>query len=212
VCRHAGPLPSCSSRVLRSLRGRAVSPYWFDDSSLTFAAEASPAVGLRGLPARPGQPAVVRSRGVSSHGLRSAPGYGPDRTASPLTARSHARIAAGPTLSGFLAPTAHEATGSDLRRVCLARLRCAFRLSQPLDAFFLPKPCCPVSCSDARGISPPEVSPSGPPGTSLDAPAPPGLPSRRRRRRRPREIHLPRLRSAFARSGEPARASLRRLR
>jgi hypothetical protein len=35
VCRHAGSVPSCSLRVLRSLRGRAVSPYWFSDSSLT---------------------------------------------------------------------------------------------------------------------------------------------------------------------------------
>jgi hypothetical protein len=31
--------------------------------------------------------------------------------------------------------------GSDLHRVCLTRLCCAFGLSQPLDALFPPKPC-----------------------------------------------------------------------
>jgi hypothetical protein len=33
-----------------------------------------------------------------------------------------------------------EATGSDQHRVCLTRLCCAFRLSQPRDALFLPQP------------------------------------------------------------------------
>jgi hypothetical protein len=42
---------------------------------------------------------------------------------------------------GVSAPSAHEVAGSDLRRVCLTRLRGAFRLSQPLDASFPPVPC-----------------------------------------------------------------------
>jgi hypothetical protein len=37
-------------------------------------------------------------------------------------------------------PTALTEAGSDLRRVCLPRLCCAFRLSQPLDALFRPQP------------------------------------------------------------------------
>jgi len=41
---------------------------------------------------------------------------------------------------GFPAPTAYEAGGSDLHRVCLTRLYCAFGLSQTLDALFLPLP------------------------------------------------------------------------
>jgi hypothetical protein len=41
---------------------------------------------------------------------------------------------------GFDAPSAYEARGSDLHRDCLTRLRCASRLSQPPDAFFLPGP------------------------------------------------------------------------
>jgi len=47
----------------------------------------------------------------------------------------------GPTLLGFLAPTAHQVSGSDLRRVYLARLCSAFGLSQPLDALLPPRPC-----------------------------------------------------------------------
>jgi len=43
-------------------------------------------------------------------------------------------------LMRFRAPSAHRATGSDLHRGCLARLCCAFRLSQPPDALFLPRP------------------------------------------------------------------------
>lgn len=41
---------------------------------------------------------------------------------------------------GFLAPSAYEAKGSDLHRVCLARLCYVSRLSQPPDVFFLPEP------------------------------------------------------------------------
>ena len=45
---------------------------------------------------------------------------------------------------GICVPTTHEETGSDLHRVCLARLCCAFRFSQPLDALIPPasvRPC-----------------------------------------------------------------------
>jgi hypothetical protein len=45
---------------------------------------------------------------------------------------------AGPPLVGFWAPSAYEATGSDLHRVYLARLRCVSRLSQPPDALIPP--------------------------------------------------------------------------
>jgi hypothetical protein len=45
---------------------------------------------------------------------------------------------------GFCGSTTFPDKGSDLHRVCLSRLRCAFRLSQPLDAFIPPltsRPC-----------------------------------------------------------------------
>jgi hypothetical protein len=45
------------------------------------------------------------------------------------------------TLLGSFAPTAHQVTGSDRHRAYLARLCCVFRLSQPLDASFPPRPC-----------------------------------------------------------------------
>jgi hypothetical protein len=62
-------------------------------------------------------------------GLDSAPEYDPRQTAD----RQH-------PLLEFFDPSALEASGSDRHRVCLARLCYAFRLSQPLDVFFLPKP------------------------------------------------------------------------
>jgi hypothetical protein len=40
---------------------------------------------------------------------------------------------------GVSYPTTLEESGSDLHRLCLARLCCAFRLSQPLDAFIPPE-------------------------------------------------------------------------
>jgi hypothetical protein len=49
-------------------------------------------------------------------------------------------LLAEPPLMGFLAPTAHEAGGSDLHRACLTRLCCASGLSRALDALFLPLP------------------------------------------------------------------------
>jgi hypothetical protein len=51
-----------------------------------------------------------------------------------------------PSSMGFLYPTTLPEAGSDLRRVCLARLCCASRLSQPLDALFRPQPSSLVSC------------------------------------------------------------------
>jgi hypothetical protein len=41
---------------------------------------------------------------------------------------------------GFCGPSTHTETGSDLHRNYLNRLCCAFRLSQPLDALFRPRP------------------------------------------------------------------------
>jgi hypothetical protein len=78
----------------------------------------------------------------------------------------------GLTLLGFLAPTAHEVAGSDLRRACLARLCCVFRLPRPLDAFFPPSPCrsCFVPAA-LLGFALQRVSlPIA--GTSLDVPCP----------------------------------------
>jgi hypothetical protein len=94
----------------------------------------------------------------------------------PDSARLRVRRRFGrPALLRFHAPTAYRATGSDQHRVCLTRLCCAFRLSQPLDAFFLPKPHGLVSCRDAHGVSPSEVFPPAPPTPPLGAPAPPGV-------------------------------------
>jgi hypothetical protein len=47
---------------------------------------------------------------------------------------------------GVLYPTTFAEAGSDPRRVCLTRLCCAFRFSQPLDALFRPQPSSLVSC------------------------------------------------------------------
>jgi len=63
----------------------------------------------------------------------------PFRTVS--RANPTSRTCAGHTLLRFLAPTAHQVTGSDLRRDYQSRLCCAFRLSQPPDASLLPRPC-----------------------------------------------------------------------
>jgi hypothetical protein len=58
-----------------------------------------------------------------------------------VTRRAERYVVDGHHSPGVSAPSTHEVTGSDLRRVCLARLRCVFRLSQPLDASFPPRPC-----------------------------------------------------------------------
>jgi len=77
---------------------------------------------------------------------------------------------------GFPSPSALEVTGSHLRRVCLARLRCASRLSQPPGAFFLPKPCRFFFTPAALlGFGPSEVSPPDSPGSPFGVPSPPGV-------------------------------------
>jgi hypothetical protein len=62
-------------------------------------------------------------------GLGSTSEYDPKRTAD----EQH-------PFMGFGGPSTHEAPGSDLHRVCLTRLRYAFRLFQPLDVSFFPEP------------------------------------------------------------------------
>jgi hypothetical protein len=74
-------------------------------------------------------PLVVLAR------LQSLTRYGP-----PALTRRAERYAYGRAHSpGVSSPTALEVTGSDRHRGYLARLRCAFRLSQPLDAFIPPE-------------------------------------------------------------------------
>jgi len=63
------------------------------------------------------------------------------RAGPPTSREAEATRHRGLTLLRFLAPTAHEVAGSDLRRACLTRLCCVFRLPRPLDAFFPPSPC-----------------------------------------------------------------------
>lgn len=77
---------------------------------------------------------------------------------------------------GFPSPSALEVTGSHLRRVCLARLRCASRLSQPPGAFFLPKPCRFFFTPAALlGFGPSEVSPPDSPESPFGVPSPPDV-------------------------------------
>lgn len=45
-----------------------------------------------------------------------------------------------PSFPEVFRPSTHSETGSDHHRVCLTRLSCAFRFSQPLDALFHPQP------------------------------------------------------------------------
>lgn len=83
-------------------------------------------------------------------------------------------------LSRAWLPTAHEVTGSYIPRVCRARLRYVFRVSHPLDVFFLPKPIHHISGGGAPGILPYEVfpfhgmdcasRPSFPPGVGSNEP------------------------------------------
>jgi hypothetical protein len=93
--------------------------------------------GLRGLPAAPES---SRTDKFATHPLmdfallQSMTRAGPSVLANP----SRRDAAPDTTLLGFLAPTAHEVTGSDLHRVCLTRLCSAFRLSRPLDALLPP--------------------------------------------------------------------------
>jgi hypothetical protein len=62
---------------------------------------------------------------------------------SVMTRRAERYVFDGLHSPGVFAPTAHEVAGSDQHRDCLSRLCCVFRLSQPLDASFPPKPCQP---------------------------------------------------------------------
>lgn len=69
----------------------------------------------------------------SSLGLGSAPEYDPDDS---CLRPEGERLA----LLGFSAPIAPLTADSDWYRAYLTRLRCVFRLSQPLDALFRPRP------------------------------------------------------------------------
>ena len=60
---------------------------------------------------------------------------------SVVTRRAERYVVDGLHSPGVSSPSAHEVAGSDQHRACLARLCCVFRLSQPLDASFPPKPC-----------------------------------------------------------------------
>jgi len=53
---------------------------------------------------------------------------------------------------GFLSLQRLPVTGSDIPRGYQTRLRCVFRVSHPLDAFFLPKPIRRISDGNAPGI------------------------------------------------------------
>ena len=111
-----------------------------DDSSLTFTPLE---VGLRGLPAVPRSPQTDKFTTnplMDFALLQSFTRAGPSFVAEPPRMNPAVRYS-GHTLLRFLAPTAHEVTGSDLRRACLARLCSASRLSQPPDALLPPKPC-----------------------------------------------------------------------
>jgi hypothetical protein len=57
---------------------------------------------------------------------------------SPRVALNNTRCEKLPLL-GFPAPPADEVSGSDLRRACITRLRCASRLSRPRDALIPPE-------------------------------------------------------------------------
>jgi len=107
-----------------------VSPYKLGDSSVALAQWA----GLRGFPR------VHRSLQDSSPDANPLVGLVLLQSMT-RTEPLRSRPASAPLpLLGFLAPSAHEATGSDSCRACLTRLRSAFRLPRPLDALLLPKP------------------------------------------------------------------------
>jgi hypothetical protein len=72
-------------------------------------------------------------------------------------------------------PTALEVTGSDIPRVCRARLRCVSRVSHPPDALFLPKPSHPISGGGAPGILPYEGFPFHGMDYASRPPFPPGV-------------------------------------
>lgn len=145
--------------VRREPAGSPVAP-WSSRSARTLSCRPGLAFGV--FPNEPALRRGTRPPPGSSHGLRVASEFDPRRTASQRLA-----------LMGFASPSAHAVTGSDLHRACLTRLRCVSRLSQPPDAFFLPRPSSLVSCCNAHGIRPSEGSPSSTPESPLGAPAPP---------------------------------------
>jgi hypothetical protein len=73
---------------------------------------------------------------------------------------------------GFFVPSTFALVGSDLHRLCLRRLCCVFRFSQPLDALFRLSTFGLVSCRNALGLSPPESSPGPQRQTPLDVRCP----------------------------------------
>lgn len=89
-----------------------------------------------GLSQRPGRNRFAPRAGPTRPGCPE-----PCRSKTPLARRGHSR----PSMR-FVCPTTHEAGGSDLRRVCLARLRGVSRFSRPPDAFFRLRPSGLVSC------------------------------------------------------------------
>jgi hypothetical protein len=119
-------LLSCSSRILQSIGKAGGIAVLVLDPFVTFFL-------FRGWPSRSSHPPSRNSSFFefrSSHGLRPASECDPYRTAS--------SEAGSP---GVLAPRQRswlrEATCTG---VSVSRLRCVFRFSQPLDAFFLPRP------------------------------------------------------------------------
>jgi hypothetical protein len=68
---------------------------------------------------------------IRGHPLRNPTRVGPPRGCHP---------------SRVSFPSTFDTVDSDLRRVCLTRLRCVFRFSQPLDALFRPQPSSLLSC------------------------------------------------------------------
>jgi hypothetical protein len=79
-------------------------------------------------------------------------------------------------LMRFGAPSALQATGSDLHRVCLTRLCCAYKLSQPLDALLLPRPFWPCFMPVAPlGFALQRFVPPAEPTWPSDQSSPPGV-------------------------------------
>ena len=63
-----------------------------------------------------------------------------------------AALGAAPPLQGFRPFSASRTSGSDSSRGYQTRVRCVFRVSHPLDAFFLPKPPSRISDRNAHGV------------------------------------------------------------
>jgi len=106
---------------------------------------------------------------------------------------------------GVVCPTTHKEAGSDLHRVCLARLCSAYRLSQPLDALLRPQPLRPCFMPVApmgfrfQRLSPPGSGLRLSPKSSLHAVVDDWV-----RRLPGRLLSQPRLRG-FAHPGDPYR-------